>query len=381
VGIVAFEIRSEPSSPLQYSAYLEAQNFGQNPTDVAIKVAAADGREIIRNARLESGARFQEAFDLSSFAGGAVAASVQSSDDAFDLDDKAFAYIPRQRKTRALLVTKGNRYLEAALKLDAQVELHVTDPPSFAEADDIDAYVFDGFAPGAMPDRPALIIGAPAASWLPAIQGTATKPAITTINETHAMLRHVSIHDLSILQAAKIDAEGLTVIAGAKDTPLIVAHEVSGVPKWAMLTFSLGASDFPFQAGFPVFVGNTLAWFSREPFALRVAPGLARLPFKDATLETEDGKAVVSRTVLNETVFDAEQPGMYIATHDGVRQRVAVNLTSREFSNINDSTGPAAPAAASRRPPLQREMWFYMALAALALIVIEWFTYHRRVTL
>ena len=38
------------------------------------------------------------------------------------------------RKTRALLVTTGNPFLEAALKLDSHVELSVMDPASFERA-------------------------------------------------------------------------------------------------------------------------------------------------------------------------------------------------------------------------------------------------------
>jgi hypothetical protein len=289
VGIVAFEIRSEPSAPLQYSAFLEVRNYGESPASTAIALTASDGYAIAREAVLEPGGRFQESFDLSGFAGGAVAASVRSGDDAFALDDKAFAYIPVRRKTRVLLVTTGNRYLEAALRLDAQVRLRVTDPASFAEDAAIDAYVFDRFAPASPPARPALIVGAPAASWLPAIRGAVAKPAVANLLENHPVLQHVALHDLSIQRAASIDAEGVTVIAGSKDVPLIVSSEAAGVPKWLLLTFALDASDFPFQASFPLFLENTLAWFGRESLALRRAPGLVRLPFENASIETQDG--------------------------------------------------------------------------------------------
>src|SRR6516225_7734673 len=107
VGITAFEIRSIPSTPLGYEAYLEVRNFGQ-PTDAGITLSAAGGQRINRTIRLRTGETWKESFDLSQFAGGPIRATVQSKDDALPLDDVAFAYLTAKRKTRTLLVTKGN---------------------------------------------------------------------------------------------------------------------------------------------------------------------------------------------------------------------------------------------------------------------------------
>src|SRR5439155_5698206 len=51
VGITAFEIRSIPSIPLGYEAYLEVQNFGQ-PAEAAITLSGAGGQRILRTVRL-----------------------------------------------------------------------------------------------------------------------------------------------------------------------------------------------------------------------------------------------------------------------------------------------------------------------------------------
>ena len=122
VGITAFEIRSVPSTPLGYEAYLEVQNFGQ-PAEVGVTLSGTGGQRVNRTVRLGTGETFKDVFDLSDFAGGGVRAAVQTRDDALPLDDVAFAYLPIKRKTRTLLVTKGNHFLETALKLNNYVEL------------------------------------------------------------------------------------------------------------------------------------------------------------------------------------------------------------------------------------------------------------------
>src|SRR5207237_4675080 len=210
---------------LGYEAYLEVKNFGQ-PTEAGITLSAAGGQRINKTVRLGTEETYKDVFDLSQFAGGGIRATVQAKDDALPIDDIAFAYLPIKRKTRTLLVTKGNRYLETALKLNNYVDLSVTDPANYRESTNIDAYIFDRFAPAAPPSRPALIFGTPNAAWLKRSSGEIQKPEITTWSEDHPIMQYVSVHDVAIERAARIDAENLTVVAAATQTPLIVVSNM-----------------------------------------------------------------------------------------------------------------------------------------------------------
>jgi hypothetical protein len=377
VGITAFEIRSMPSTPLGYEAYLEIQNFGQR-ADVGLTVIGTGGQRINKTLRLGTEEIYKEVFDLSQFSGGGVRATVQSKDDALSLDDVAFAYLPVKRKTRTLLVTRGNHSLETLLKLDTYVELQVTDPASYRESPNIDAYIFDRFAPATVPARPALIIGTPSAAWLKPALGEVLKPEITTWSENHPVMQFVSVHDLAIERASRIDPGNLTVIAASGQTPLIV---VSEKPKWVMLTFDLESSDFPFHVGFPVFIENVLAWFNREQLALKRSPGIVDVPLANAQIHTIDGTTVSSAQQLGKTIFETGEPGLYAATQGDQRTHIAVNLANPTFSDVNRSVFKTDRAAAGQHYWLRRELWFYMLLAAVVLISMEWFTYHRRITL
>ena len=377
VGITAFEIRSIPSTPLGYEAYLEVRNFGQ-PTDAGITLSAAGSQRINRTIRLRTGETWKESFDLSQFAGGPIRATVQSKDDALPLDDVAFAYLPAKRKTRTLLVTKGNQYLETALKLNNYVDLSIIDPANYRESPNIDAYIFDRFAPTAAPSRPALIFGTTSAPWLKPAAGEVQKPEITSWSEEHPIMQFVSVHDIAIERAARIEADNLTVVAASKQTPLIV---VSEKPRWVMLTFDLQSSDFAFHVGFPVFIENVLAWFNRDQLALNRSPGLIDVPLANAQISTIDGKTVASEQQLGKTVFVANEPGLYSGTQGDARVHVAVNLANPTFSDVNRSVFKTDRTAATGHFWLRRELWFYMLFAAIILVSVEWFTYHRRITL
>jgi hypothetical protein len=379
-GITAFEVRSMPSAPLAYEAFLEIYNSGKDAREVDVTVSGAGQQRIVKTVRINAGQSYKEALDLSKFDGGGIRAAIRSDDDAFSPDDIAYAYLPVKRRTKTLLVTTGNKFLENALKLDRLVELSVIAPATYTDAKEYDAIVFDRFVPQEAPSRPALVIGAQRAPWLREPSGFVANPRFETWMEKHPVMQHVSLYDVSVENAARFDTRDLSILAAsASGTPLIVASES---PRWIQLTFNLQSSDFPYHAGFPIFLDNAIAWFGRERLALRRAPGIVEIPLSKADVRTIDGRPMPTQEGVTGTVFDAVDPGLYVATSGDIRQYVAVNFSNREFSDINKSTVRENSAAqAAGIPFFRHELWFYMLCAALLLIGAEWFTYHRRITL
>jgi hypothetical protein len=380
VGITAFEIRSMPTAPLAYDAFLEIYNSGKESRQVDMTISGAGQQRITKNVKIAAGKSYREDLDLSKFDGGPIRAAVRADGDAFSPDDVAYTYLPVKRRTKTLLVTRGSKFLENALKLDRLVDLTVVDPKDFTDGKEFDALVFDRFAPAQVPSRPALIVGAQDAAWLHKADGFVGHPRFESWDETHPVMRHVSLFDVSIESAARVDPANLTALASSgSGTPLILASEH---PRWVQLTFNLESSDFPYHAGFPIFIDNAIAWFGRERLALRRNPGVVEVPLAKAEVRTIDGKSMATQDTPGGTVFEAPDPGLYVASTADVRQYVAVNFSSRGFSDINSSNVREAGAAkAAGVPFLRRELWFYMLCGALLLIGAEWFTYHRRITL
>jgi Ca-activated chloride channel family protein len=383
VGITAFEIRSTPSADLAYEAYLEIHNYGKTIRTTALTITGTGGHQITRELNLKAGEDFSEPFDLSKFEGGPIKTTLQTSGDALDTDDVAYAYLPVQQRTRALLATPGNTYLETLLKLDSLVDVTVIKPDQFRADPSFDVYILDGFAtPNPLP-RPSIFIGSNLnTTWLPKVSGSIDKPRFDSWNEDHPVMRYVSLHDVIVDKAAKVAADKLTVLAEAQDkSPLILASDQPGYPKWVLLAFSLQGSDFPLHPGFPLFIDNAIGWLSREPLALRRQPGLVSVPIERAEIKTLEGMVVASHQDGNTTVFDALQPGLYSATHDTFKQYVAVNLSSSQYSNINRTVSQKDAPASQAAGWLQQELWVYMLGAAALLIAAEWYTYHQGITL
>src|SRR5207237_662754 len=133
---------------------------------VDIVVSSAGQQRINRSVEIEPGKSYKESMDISRFDGGGVRAAIRADGDAFSPDDLAYSYLPIKRRTKTLLVTSGNKFLESVLKLDSLVELSVVAPAAYTGTGDYEAYVFDKFAPQQQPPRPALIIGAQNVPWL-----------------------------------------------------------------------------------------------------------------------------------------------------------------------------------------------------------------------
>lgn len=385
VGITAFQVQASPSAPLEYQAYLELKNFGTEPRSVEVVVSGfAGGDPLRRPFELAPGAASGESIDLTNFPGGGVRASIRPAAggaDAFSPDDEAFGYLPVQRRVRTLLATRGNRDLENVLAVNPLSELTVVRPEDFREDPSFDVYVFDGFAPDAPPARPALVFGAPAASWLPPVQGTVTNPEFGTALESHPVLQYVPLSEITIRQARRIDASNRTVLAASGTAPLIVASEG---PRWILVAFDLAVSDFSKKVGFPVFMDNALGWLRSELPPIYRRPGAVEVPFgaEVAAVDPAGGESrpVPVRERSGSAVFEPDGAGLYVASRGDLRQYIAVNFASAERSDINRGALPASGTADVPENPPRREPWVYLLAGVFGLIVLEWMTFHRSVT-
>ena len=120
---------------------------------------------------------------------------------------------------------------------------------------------------------------------------------------------------------------------------------------------------------------------------------------KDAlTVILPDGsKRAIDSPEAGKLVFhETDQPGSYEVQAGGnVLARFAVNLFDREESDVrlrarqdgekglqeveSLSIGYVDVAAESPSSPVRKELWTALLLAALAVLVLEWYIYNRRV--
>jgi len=402
VGITAFGIEALPAEPTRYHAFVQIKNASPVPKQITLRLSGSNEGGIRDTLTLDAGETRARSIDLNSFGRGPVRAVVTADFDAFPADDYAYGFLPIRTQTRVLLFTRGNVYLENVLADEPRLSLDVMSPAQYDPGISADVFIFDRFAPPEAPRGPALLFLPPDVEWLTRTLAVVDAPEVSGWNPDHPVLRFVALEDLRIDRAARIAMPGeggsglqssageggppAEVVVGNRSLPLILVSEQP--ERIVRVSFALSDSNFPLHPGFPIFLTNTLGWLMDEQVALARAPGRIEVPLPMATVTDLEGSDVLAWPLSDRTVFMADQPDLYTVVAEGDRRlRVAVNLASAERTSVNDSglafdeiTSVESTVFAGAEPGPREELWIFLLLLALILVVGEWVTYHRRLT-
>lgn len=387
VGITAFDLRPVPAEPTRNEGFLELVNHGSEPARVAVSIDGAGGASASRVVNLDPGQVLGESIDVDNFVSGPLRVLIDAPGDAFDLDNVAYAYLGTPRLVRTVLVTPGNAYLETLLDLDPRVALESVPASGYrppADGDERpDLYIFDRFAPADAPPAPVLLFRPPGAAWLPEPTGEELVDlSLAGVEGDHPMLESVSLADVVVESAARFDPGEHRVVAGTAEQPILLAGE--SPLRWALLSFDLGASNFPLQSSFPIFLSNAVSWLASRDVV--PAPlGTISIPARIAAVTDVRGEAVETRAVGNRTAFTADAPGLFTVRTGEGDHVITANLLSPAVSAVNGSIFAGQAADVGLVDSLTgsvsgAELWVVLVLLALGLVLVEWWTYHRRYT-
>jgi hypothetical protein len=383
VGVTAFDLRPVPAEPNRFEAFLELTNHSAAPKRVGLRVDGASGQTVQRAVSLAAGQVLGESFELDRFSPGPVRVLIDAPDDGFELDNVAYAYLGSTRQARVVLVSQGNDYLETLLGLDPRVSLERVSPEALLDsAPTPDLFVFDGFAPAGPPPAPALLFHPGAASWLPIPSGQEVENlSLGGTAREHPLMEHVDLGDVVVTRAPLVSRGRYQVVAGSDEEPLILVSE--SPVRVAMVAFALEESNLPFQSSFPVFLANAVSWLSGTE-VVASSLGMVAVAVESGVVTDVEGEGVPARASSGRTSFSPEAPGLYSVKGSERRLMVSANLLSPKVSAVNASvlegSEPGMPGSELRDPRGGGELWVGLVLFALALILLEWWTYHRRLT-
>lgn len=211
-------------------------------------------------------------------------------------------------------------------------------------------------------------------------------------DETHPLLRFARFADVHVSRAVRLSPppDGVALVQGGAG-PLIAATQVRG--KWRIaIAFRAEESDWPLRPSFPVFFANVLR--AVEAARAAEAPGqvacgkaarFAAGDAKEATVAGPDGrKHALTLSPAGDFVFaDTLKAGLYSFESAAGSRLFGANLLSDVESNLSvpEKLGSEERGlqAASTGGPEDRDLWPWLAAAALALFLVEWFCWHRRV--
>jgi hypothetical protein len=424
VGIIAFNVRRYIANKAAYEVYIEAQNFGQEPAHRQLTLYNGDTAVDVRRIDLAPGQRIHQIYaKLPASADDKLRASLRPVDgaggsDAFALDDQAFALLPARKKQKVLLVGSPNLYLEGALLVYENIDLigRVTAEEYAARpaiADGTDVVVFDDVTPAAVPPPPtSLLYFHPTGPASPiAVRGEVLAPHITEVDEGHPVMRWVTLSDVYMDRSdafAPDAARGESTLAFSVRDPIVAAKR-DGKRKILAVGFSLpaqgrdSATDLPMRVAFPMLLVNALDWFAGDQTDLLTTYPTGtreRVPLdgvvgaSEAEVRGPDGQLTHTPVIDGLATFYGSRVGYYdlaAKAPDGsvlARIELAANLASPEESDIAPSTkltlgGPGGKQLTEPEAfaiSHSQKLWIYLIVLAAGLILVEWITYHRRIT-
>ncbi len=318
--------------------------------------------------------------------------------DHLSLDDTAYAVYTPIRAERALLMSKGNPFLERGFTALNVWQVYRGDPSRDLPTERYDLYIFDGWLPAALPDANILIVNPPPEpppNQLYAIGGESQQTQVLRVRPNDPRTRYLRFNDVNVRAFRQIRADWADVLVEAVGGALILAGEFEG-RRIAILPFNLFDSDLPLKIAYPILIANLTAWY-QTPRALSLE-GSAQIgqtvviqppPEADAVRVVAPDGAVTTFRVDQPVLIYAEtsQTGiysveMYSGTELAQQEFFAVNLFSENESSIAPRAvqlgGTADALAQAPEEVGQREFWSLFALIGLAILALEWCIYHRR---
>lgn len=399
VGITAFDVRPPASPANAADAYLEVVNFAPEPRDVRVTLVRGEATVFDRRLSLPRGQALKQVLPLGPGGAAALHARVEAPDDALRIDDEAFAWIAAARPLAVTVVGQQSAWLRPLLAGDPGVAATFTDPSRYGLATGDapnaaqrapDLLIFDRWAPRDPPAVPAIYVAPPAD--LPWLGGTPQagaaawdaaeekRPHWESVSP-HPVVRGVDPLTFTIEKARRYGNGALTPVAqSAHGTPLVYVSDTAA-RRFVVLAFGPGESNLASAPGFPVLMGNAIEWLARPDARPSQAAGLASFSETTARVTGPEGRSVPLLRVPGAALADLRTPGLYVAEGPGSRSTFAVNITDPQVSNTSRTTLASSDRA---RPVLAgtsgQPWWLYAAAAAFVLILVEWWTWQRRVT-
>ncbi len=320
--------------------------------------------------------------------------------DYLPTDDKAWAVYNPPQTGRALFISRdGNIFIEQLLAALPGIQPFRQSVDAPLPTDPFDLYIYDGVISDTLPSKELLLVNPPpnpmftvGEVFTPTITST-----ITLVNKDDPLLSFVDFSNVHVLRAREVQTPAWArALISVDGKPLVFVGTLDR-RRVAVFTFDLRDSDLPLQIAYPILMSNLIGWLT--PSTVISESGETVHPGDTVTVRPEVGQQAVGIQAPDGQFFvapaseagvlfsDTGQLGIYGVGTASVQEGgklagfFAVNLFDPLESKIQPAetltVGRAQVSAAVRGQVGQREFWPYVAAAALAILIVEWWVYHR----
>ena len=389
-GVVRLDARANPENPSERAVFASIANHATN--EVRLDVELLFDGQMVETRPLTVGGTNTELiiFTAPQIRDGVFTVRL-ATDDALVADNQASIVSTMPRPVRVLLVSKGNRFLEKAIKGASGVQLS-TAPQLTDGAEGFDVVVLDDVIPVAWPRVNTLAIHTASTNWFPGWE-TVKSPPVVDWKSAHPLLRFVNFDNVQVAESLGVKPPpwGITLVESPQ-TPLIIAGELNR-QRIVWVGFDPLQSTWPLRISFPIFMANAVDWLNPssannnqsllqagQAFRMPLAAGTttAQLTFPDGKSRTLDIEPGERELVIGETF----QQGAYRVKAGTNDVTFCVNLLDSSESAIQPRDelpiGKYAKVTATTVKRANMELWRWIAAGGLLVLMFEWWWYHKR---
>ncbi len=326
-----------------------------------------------------------------------------ASTDYLATDDKAWAVYNPPQTGRALFISRdGNIFIEQLLAALPGIQPFRQSVDAALPTDPFDLYIYDGVISDTLPSKELLLVNPPPNPLFTVGDVfTPTTTSTITLVKDDPLLSFVDFSNVHILRARQVETPAWArTLISIDGKPLVFVGTLDR-RRIAVFAFDLRDSDLPLQIAYPILLSNLIGWLT--PSTVISDSGETVHPGDTVTVRPEVGEQAVGIQAPDGQFFvapaseagvlfsDTHQLGLYGVGTASVQEGgkfagfFAVNLFDSLESKIRPAEsltiGRAQVSPAVRGQVGQREFWPYVAAAALAILLVEWWVYHRGSTL
>jgi len=350
-------------------------------------------------------------FEMSRSEGGVIAVQiVPGEDDMLPTDNTAWLVVPPAKQLNVALVTEGNLFARAALRsLPAQefVEMTPTQYQQMAPSErDFDVVVLDGWLPtqgesaetaADLPPGRFIVLGAvPGGESRLTIVDSAIRSVIVSTKQ-HPVLHNLSFDAVMIFEQPIVDVgpdSPTDVLAQSTDGPAILEYTTADT-RAIIVPFDVTNSSWGLDKSFLLFMAKAVRYLGEEDaaavgrvvqpgevYADRIPPSASGVRVRDPEGDEQSLAVAPDGQIVYGPV---ERVGVHrIQWEGGGRRAFAANLLDPTESDVRTAdkielAGGEYGAQTSGAARSVVRLWPWLLLAALAIMLFEWYIYNRKV--
>jgi hypothetical protein len=426
VAITTFTTGRNPEKLSEMQAFARLENFSEQEAKITASLfmndTLLDAKAVTLPPRekVSPGAAGVQ-FELESGNDGVLRLEIDAKDH-LPLDNTAYSVLNVTRPARVLVVSPGvSNAMRLALSTDeaSKVSQITYETPKFMEtkpyqdaaaAGSYDLIMYDRCVPPSPPQANTLFIGSIPSfeGWTPSEkQGS---PTIIDIDRVHPLTQLVDMNNVLIADSRVVQKpKGGSTLIDADLGPILAIGPRQSFED-AVLGFELvssaedgtdkPATDWSRRRSFPVFFMNAIKYLGgtgQHANVTSVRPGevypiRTLVPVDRVQVKTPAGENLEVLRESHQSIgfSQTEQPGIYEVregTGSQLSQRFAVNLFDSRESDLQPAEtveiGHEAVQAEklAGRESVRKELWKAILLLGLAIVLLEWYIYNRRVYL